>query len=80
MWEGLYALFLKSFINDINSYLGIDFYKKDNWQQLMDQNSFIKLIENSSSKISEFFDKETNLFITQSAIEHFNYDLEYFNK
>ena len=78
--RGLYALFLNSFINDINSYLGIDFYKRDNWQQLMNHNSFIKLIENSSSNISEFIDKETNLFITQSAIEHFNYDLEYFQQ
>ena len=46
----------------------------------MNQNSFITLIENSSSNISEFVDKETNLFITQSAIEHFNYDLEYFQQ
>ena len=77
--KGWYALYLKKLI-DINSYVGIDFYKRDNWQQLMNQNSFITLIENSSSNISEFIDKETNLFITQSAIEHFNYDLEYFQQ
>ena len=77
---GLYALFLNKFINDINSYLGIDFYKRDNWQKLMDQNSFITLIENSSSNIFEFIDNKTNLFITQSAIEHFSYDLEYFQQ
>ena len=64
----------------MNSYVGIDFCKRDNWQKLMDQNSFITLIENSSSNIYEFIDKETNLFITQSAIEHFNYDLEYFQQ
>ena len=46
----------------------------------MNQNPFITLIENSSSNISEFIDNETNLFITQSAIEHFNYDLEYFEQ
>ena len=46
----------------------------------MDQNSFITFIENSSSNIFEFIDNETNLFITQSAIEHFNYDLEYFQQ
>ena len=62
--KGWYALYLKKLI-DINSYVGIDFYKRDNWQQLMNQNSFITLIENSSSNISEFVDKETNLFITQ---------------
>ena len=78
--KGLYALFLKKFINDINSYVGIDFYKRENWQKLMDQNSFITLIENSSSNIFEFIDNETNLFITQSAIEHFDYDLEYFQQ
>ena len=78
--KGLYALFLNRFINSINSYVGIDFRKRDNWQKLMNQNPFIKLIENSSSNISEFIDNETNLFITQSAIEHFNYDLEYFHQ
>ena len=78
--RGLYALFLNKLINNMNSYVGIDFHKRDNWQKLMNQNSFITLIENSSSNISEFFDKETNLFITQSAIEHFNYDLEYFQQ
>ena len=78
--RGLYALFLNKFINDINSYLGLDFYKRDNWQKLMDQNSFITLIENHSSNIFEFINNETNLFITQSAIEHFNYDLEYFQQ
>ena len=78
--RGLYALFLNKLINNMNSYVGIDFHKRDNWQKLMNQNSFITLIENSSSNISEFVDKETNLFITQSAIEHFNYDLEYFQQ
>lgn len=78
--RGLYALFLNKLIKNMNSYVGVDFCKRDNWQKLMNQNSFITLIENSSSNISEFIDKETNLFITQSAIEHFNYDLEYFQQ
>ena len=78
--EGGYALFLNGFINNINSYVGIDFYKRDNWQELMNQNSFITLIENSSSNISELIDKDINLFITQSAIEHFNHDLKYFQQ
>ncbi len=78
--RGLYALFLNKLINDKNSYVGIDFNKRDNWKELMNRNDFITLIENSSSNISEFVDKETNLFITQSAIEHFNYDLEYFQQ
>lgn len=78
--EGLYALFLNKLIKNVNSYKGIDFNKRDNWQLLMKQNSFIRLIENSSSNISKFVDKDTNLFITQSAIEHFNYDLEYFSQ
>ena len=77
--KGWYALFLNKLIN-LNSYVGIDFYKRDNWQKLMNQNSFITLIENSSSNISKFVDKETNFFITQSAIEHFNYDLKYFQQ
>ena len=78
--KGFYALFLNKLINNMNSYVGIDFCKRDNWEKLMDKNSFITLIENSSSNISEFINKETNLFITQSAIEHFNYDLEYFQQ
>ena len=78
--EGLYALMLNDFAKGIKSYCGIDFYKRDKWDELMKENSFIKLKQDSSSNIKNNIPQNTNLFMSQSAIEHFNFDLKYFNQ
>ena len=46
----------------------------------MNELHFVKLYKNSSSNISQLIDQKTNLFITQSAIEHFENDLTYFEQ
>ncbi len=80
--SGQYALFLNQFTDKIKTYTGVDFNRRNNWDLLMEENPFIKLIENSSSTISKLIENngETNFFITQSAIEHFKYDLKYFQE
>ena len=78
--EGLYALMLNEFAEGIESYYGIDFYKREKWDELMKENSFIKLKQDSSSNLINNIPQNTNFFMSQSAIEHFNYDLNYFNQ
>jgi hypothetical protein len=62
------------------SYTGIDAKVKPNWQELMASHSNFKLIQNQSDNISSLIPTGTNFFMTQSAIEHFDSDLAYFNQ
>ena len=76
---GEYGLKINDFaLNRINSYYGIDFKARDNWNQIMTNNPFIFLKESSSSNVKNLIPKNTNFIMTQSAIEHFSKDLEYF--
>ena len=78
--KGLYSLILNEFSCGIKSYTGVDFYAHNNWDELMNANSFVQLIKDSSSNISNQIPQDTNFFITQSSIEHFNHDLRYFEQ
>lgn len=78
--NGFYALKLNEFAKKISSYKGIDFYARSNWDELSKNHKYISLVKSSSSEISSKIPKNTNLFITQSAIEHFVYDLEFFQQ
>lgn len=71
---------LNDFAEGIKSYYGIDFYKRKKWYELMKENSFIKLKQDSSSNLINNIPQNTNLFISQSAIEHFKFDIKYFNQ
>jgi SAM-dependent methyltransferase len=62
------------------SYTGIDAKKRPNWDELEKKHPNFKFIESSSSDIFSLIPPKTNLFITQSAIEHFDEDLVFFEK
>lgn len=64
----------------ITSYVGIDAKEKPNWTELRAKYPNFKLIKSTSSDISPLIPKEANLFITQSAIEHFDEDLRFFEQ
>ena len=64
----------------IDSYLGIDNFYNKNWEFLAKKYKFIKFYKTSYLNISKLIPKKTNLFISQSAIEHFDHDLEYFSQ
>jgi len=75
---GDYGILINNFSKGIESYLGIDFYPRKNWEEIMTNNPYIYLKKSSASNIRKLIPKNTNLIITQSAIEHFKDDLEYF--
>lgn len=62
----------------VKSYVGVDAKEKSNWQELMSNHQNFKLIRSTSSDIRPLIPKETNFFISQTAIEHFDEDLLYF--
>lgn len=76
--EGKYGLIINNFSEGINSYKGVDTYKHDIWLELAKQYPFLSYKQQKADKIIDDIPGNTNLFITQSAIEHFKYDLSYF--
>lgn len=64
----------------ISSYVGVDAKRRPNWAVLEEKHSNFRFIESSSNDISPLIPPETNLFVTQSAIEHFDHDLLFFEQ
>lgn len=76
---GGYALMLDKFSNNsIANYYGVDLAPRESWNEIMQKYKFVKLESKNSKNISESVPENTNLFISQSAIEHFEDDLLYF--
>jgi SAM-dependent methyltransferase len=65
--------------NRINRYIGIDLIDNSHWRRLMDSNKKFNFQICDYLSVKNCLKKDTNLFITQSSIEHFKYDLKYFN-
>ena len=66
--------------NSVNSYTGVDAKEKATWNEFQSKYKNFKLIKSTSNDVSSFIPKETNLIMTQSAIEHFDEDLLYFEQ
>lgn len=64
----------------ISSYTGVDAKRRPNWDVLSAEHPNFHFIESSSNDISSLIPPETNLFISQSAIEHFDEDLAFFEQ
>jgi len=65
-------------LNRINRYTGLDVKKHDNWPVLKEKHPTFNFIECHISDIRQYIENGANLFISQSAIEHFEQDLLYF--
>ena len=66
--------------NRISSYIGIDSKRRPNWDELKNKHPNFQFIESSSSDITALIPREANLFVTQSAIEHFDEDMKFFEQ
>jgi hypothetical protein len=64
----------------IASYAGLDELPHADWPDVMKEYPFIKLQQADSAQFASFIPADTNLFISQSAIEHFPEDLTYFRQ
>jgi hypothetical protein len=79
--SGNYSVKLQSYSKgNIASYTGIDASQHDNWSALAETHPNFRFHKVDSGDIAEYIPDETNLFISQSAIEHFKYDLQYFRQ
>jgi hypothetical protein len=79
--SGRYGIELQRDSNGrIASYTGLDELPHADWAQVMKQHPFITLQQADSAQFASLIPADTNLFISQSAIEHFPEDLTYFRQ
>ncbi len=64
----------------IKSYTGVDAKRRPNWDILEKEHHNFHFIESNSTNISTLIPPETNFFMSQSAIEHFDEDLRFFEQ
>jgi len=64
--------------NTIAHYTGVDILPRDNWNVLAERYPNFSFHKLDSANISDYIPDDTNLFISQSSIEHFKNDLTYF--
>ena len=76
MWRRKVWKITKKIIGrNFKSYLGIDIKKRERWDN---SGKNLKFIKSDCYNIKKYLIKK-NLIITQSALEHFKYDLKFFN-
>ncbi|MFX1366953.1 MAG: hypothetical protein ACFFCE_04410 [Promethearchaeota archaeon] len=67
-------------MNNINRYLGLDIKTNNNWISLKKKYSFFQFIKFDGKDFTDLIPHETNFFVTQSAVEHFEEDLTFFKQ
>ncbi len=65
---------------EVKSYTGVDAKPRKNWESLEKKHKDFHLISSRSTDISALIPEETNFYMTQSAIEHFDSDLVFFEQ
>lgn len=78
--SGGIALRLSDFSQCISTYYGVDAVPHKTWDALQQGHGFVTFAQLSSDEIFDSIPRDTNLFITQSAVEHFENDLIYFRQ
>jgi SAM-dependent methyltransferase len=78
---GKYGVKLQSYSDHrIASYVGVDITRRDNWDTLAEKHGNLRFYQLDSKNILERIPEESNFFMTQAAIEHFDEDLLFFEQ
>ena len=78
--SGSAALKIENNAGKVSSFHGVDSCFNSSWKDVMSELKHITFSQNTSSSILKDIPKHTNLFITQSAVEHFDDDLLFFHE
>ncbi|MBL7131189.1 MAG: hypothetical protein ISS45_07295 [Candidatus Omnitrophica bacterium] len=79
--NGTYALNLSDWADvNILSYTGVDAVGSENWKIIERKHSSIQFHKCNAAKVFQCIPSGINLFITQSALEHFDEDILYFEQ
>ena len=72
--------FIKWSQNSINNYLGLDISPHENWSKLLSKYNFANFKVADSNNIKDIIPSNTNMIVSQSAIEHFGEDITFFKQ
>lgn len=79
--SGRYALKLRQWSGgSMSTYTGLDTSPHEAWSDIERQTTDVRYYQADSSTVLDHIHEGTNLFISQSAIEHFEHDLDYFKQ
>lgn len=79
--SGNYFLKLQEYSNNkIHRYKGLDIYENKNWRNLIKQYKIADFEKYNGTEILNLIPKDTNLIVSQSAIEHFSEDITVFKQ
>lgn len=79
--SGGYAIRLQNWSGQqIASYCGMDFQSHERWAALQAQYPFVSFIQGDATNVEKYIPEETDVFITQSALEHIEMDILYFRR
>lgn len=78
--KGGYALKLNDFADGISTYFGVDFALHKEWEYIEREYEYITMKQKASHEILDVIPHNTNFFLSQSAVEHFEDDLLYFEQ
>lgn len=79
--DGHYGALFQEFSGDrLQQYHGYDLFPNDRWQTWQQDNAYMSFqpFNSSTQAMVGVVDEQTNLIVSQSAIEHFNGDLQFF--
>ena len=78
--SGKYGIKINESSKGASSYFGVDLFNHQEWEAVMEEHSYITMKQHGSDDILGIIPNNTNVFVSQSAIEHFKYDLLYFQQ
>jgi len=79
--SGVWGPILLDYSNDrVATYTGLDIRKRDDWAKLEEEHDNFCFRQTKANDVSAYIPEGTNLFMTQSAIEHFDRDLSFFKQ
>ncbi len=79
--KGGYAARLQAFSGDrLHAYRGLDMEAQSQWESVTAEHPFATFATHDSAQILPAIPEHTNFFMTQSAIEHFDEDLTFFDQ
>lgn len=78
--RGVLAERVNGLVGGVSSYHGIDITKQSEWESVKESGLPVNFYVGDVAQVNDFIPKEANLFVSQSSLEHFPDDLDFFRQ
>lgn len=78
--RGVLAERVNALVGGFSSYHGVDLAEQPEWTPLKDSGLPVHFDVGDVARVKDFIPKEANLFVSQSSLEHFPNDLDFFRQ